>query len=304
MEWSRMPSLASLRAFAVVAETGTLAGAGRALNVSHAAISQQVRALEAFFGTQLVVRQGRGIALTREGRGLADNLDEAFSIMRRAVDELARVDLARPLQVTMTPAFAVSWLMPRISEFRHRHPEIELMLNPTAEVVEMEPGGVDLAIRYGQGRWSGLQSEPLLFTSFVIVAARSLVGDADYPDPAKLQEFPWLQEIGTHEIAQWLDRQGVVSTGSLNILHLPGYMMLEGLRRGEGVSATARAFIEPDIRSGALRVLFEDVLPGNGYHLVTRPGVQRPPLKAFLSWIRRHRDLDPGAETGAAATRT
>ncbi len=289
-----MPSLASLRAFATVAEEGTLAGAGRRLNVSHAAVSQQVRALEAFFGAQLVARQGRGVVLTREGRRLADHLDEAFGILRRAVDELARADVARPLQVTMTPAFAVSWLMPRISEFRHRHPEIELMLNPTAELVGLEPGGVDLAIRYGRGHWPGLQSEPLLLTSFVIVAARSLVGDEEFPDPARLQAFPWLQEIGTHEIAHWLARQGVVQTGSLNILHLPGYMMLEGLRRGEGVSATARAFIEPDIRSGAVRVLFEDVLPGNGYHLVTRPGIQRPPLKAFLSWLRGHRELEQG----------
>lgn len=296
MDWSRMPSLASLRAFAAVAEAGTLAAAGRKLNVSHAAISQQVRALEAYLGAELVVREGRGLALTQEGRALAGHLDEAFSLMHRAVAELTDADRTRPLQVTMTPTFAVSWLMPRISEFRHRHPDIELMLNPTADVVELEPGGVDLAIRFGKGQWRGLNSEPLLLTGFVVVAARSLVGDADFTDLTKLREYPWLQELGANESANWWDRQGIAPNRGTN-LHLPGYMMLESLRRGDGVTAAARAFIEPEIRSGHLRVLFEDEERGNGYHLVTRPGVQRPPLKTFIAWLRSHRD-GQGAVSG------
>lgn len=294
MDWSRMPSLAGLRAFAAVAEAGTLAGAGRKLNVSHAAISQQVRALEAFLGAELVVRQGRGIALTQEGRALAGQLDEAFLLMHRAVAELTDADRTRPLQVTMTPSFAVSWLMPRISDFRHRHPEIDLMLNPTADVVELEPGGVDLAIRFGMGEWKGLNSEPLLLTTFVVVAARSLVGDTDFTDLARLRDYPWLQELGINESANWWKRQGITPSRGNN-LHMPGYMMLESLRRGDGVTAAARAFIEPEIRSGHLRVLFEDEERGNGYHLVTRPGVQRPPLKTFIAWLRSHRDRQGNA---------
>lgn len=289
-----MPSLAGLRAFAAVAEAGTLAGAGRKLNVSHAAISQQVRALEAFVGAELVVRQGRGLVLTQEGRALAGQLDEAFSLMHRAVAELTDADRTRPLQVTMTPSFAVSWLMPRISDFRHRHPEIDLMLNPTADVVELEPGGVDLAIRFGMGEWKGLNSEPLLLTTFVVVAARSLVGDTDFTDLARLRDYPWLQELGINESANWWKRQGITPSRGNN-LHMPGYMMLESLRRGDGVTAAARAFIEPEIRSGHLRVLFEDEERGNGYHLVTRPGVQRPPLKTFIAWLRSHRDRQGNA---------
>ena len=47
--------------------------------------------------------------------------------------------------------------MPRLSEFRHEHPEVELMLNPTADLVELAPGGIDVAIRYGTGDWRGLR---------------------------------------------------------------------------------------------------------------------------------------------------
>ena len=139
MDWRSLPSLSALRAFAAVAETESLTRAGEALNVSHAAVSQQVRALEAHLGTPLMVREGRGIALTPAGRELARTLEDAFAAIGRAVAALTEAETARPLQVSTTPVFASSWLMPRIADFRHRHPEVELMLNPTAEVVALAP---------------------------------------------------------------------------------------------------------------------------------------------------------------------
>lgn len=288
MDWRGIPSLNSLRAFSAVADTLNFSQAGRELNVSHAAVSQQVRALEAHLETSLVVRHGRGVTLTPEGQELARSLEESFQGVRNAIDALAKAGSGRPLQVTMTPSFAVSWLMPRISDFRLEHPDIELMLNPTPELVELAPGGVDVAIRFGAGDWKGLESELLLSTTFCIVAATSLVGEKEINDPEQLVHYPWLQELGTNELSHWLERQGVIAHGKLDITHLPGYMVLDGLRRGDGITASARAFLEADIAAGNLRVLFEDTRPGSGYYIVTRPGAMRPPVKAFVSWLRRH----------------
>jgi len=294
MDWRSLPSLSSLRAFAAVAEKKSFSAAGRELNVSHAAVSQQVRALEAELGARLVMREGRGIALTPEGIHLASGLKDAFATMRSAVDAFNNAKSARPLHITMTPTFAVSWLMPRISDFRIDHPDIELMLNPTAEVVELEPGGVDLAIRYGDGNWPGYESEMLLPTNFVVVGATCLIGSCEVRAPADILDYPWLQELGTNELSLWLERQGVVPKAKLNVIHLPGYMVLDGLRRGDGITATSRVFVEPDIASGTLQILFEDIKPcPTGYHLVARPGIQRPPLKAFVSWLKKH--AAPGA---------
>ncbi len=288
MDWRGIPSLNSLRAFSAVAGSLSFSRAGAELNVSHAAISQQVRALEAHLGTALVERKGRGITLTAEGRELANSLETAFRGIRTAIDRLGDIRSTRPLQVTMTPAFAVSWLMPRISDFRLEHPDIELMLNPTPDVVELAEGGVDVAIRFGDGKWKGLESELLLATTFVIVAARALVGDREFADPEQLVDYPWMQELGTNELSLWMQRQGVIAPRKLDITHLPGYMVLDGVRRGHGVTATARAFLEGDIAAGNLRVLFEDARPGSGYYIVKRPGVMRPPLKAFVAWLKRH----------------
>jgi LysR family glycine cleavage system transcriptional activator len=208
--------------------------------------------------------------------------------MGAAVEDLRGAEATRPLQVTMTPAYAVQWLMPRISEIRHEQPEIELMLNPTADVVAVGPGAADVALRYGRGVWPGLETEMLLPTTHAIVAASALVDGIDIDRPEDILDLPWLQEYGTNEMTHWLRERGVLTPKSENVTHLPGYLVPDGLRNGQGVSAVARALVEPDIAEGRLRVLFEDAAPGSGYYIVVRPGVLRPPLKAFVRWLRRH----------------
>jgi len=287
MNWLELPSLNSLRAFAAVAETGSFTKAGDALNVSHAAISQQVRALEARLDAPLIERSGRGIMLTDAGGQLARELQTGFETIAKAVASLADEDLTRPLQITMTPMFAATWLMPRLTDFKHRHPDVELMLNPTVEIVELEPGGVDLAIRAGTDRWPNLHSELLVDTDFVVVAATSLIGDSNIKEPRDLITCPWLQELGTNEVNRWLSAQGVIPAERLNITHLPGYLLLEGVRNGDGVAATARSFVEADVKAGRMQILFENARDDTGYYIVRRHGVMRPPLKAFVNWLKR-----------------
>ena len=282
-----MPPLAALRAFAALAETGSASQAGAALNVSHAAVSQHVRALEDRLRVKLVRREGRGLALTPEGQTLADALLGAFRDIGAALDTLTEQESDRPLKVTATPNFTANWLMPRLAGFRANHPDVELMINPTPDVARVGPDGFDLAIRFGTGDWPGLSVQPLLSSSMVVVAARDLIGDRQIDSPADLLDLPWLQELGTDEVSAWLERNGVTEARVRNMTHLPGNFILEAIRRGDGISATARAFAEPDIESGRILVLYEDADPGSGYHIVTAPGVMRPAVKAFAAWLRR-----------------
>lgn len=287
MDWRSMPSLSALRAFAALAEAGSFTRAGEALNVSHAAISQQVRGLEDRLGVSLILRDRRG-ALTPEGERLAAALHGAFLAIERAVAEVTGSDAWRPLQVTTTSAFAISWLMPRLSEFRVEHPEVELMVNPTAELVELAPGGIDVAIRFGRGPWRGLDSEMLVPTSMVMVAAPALIAGRPVAEPRDLLGLPWLQELGTSEMSEWMRDHGIVARRPESLAHLPGHLLLEALRNGDGVSVTTRVSVERDLEAGRLTVLFEEEFPGLGYHIVTRPGVMRPPLRVFVAWLRRH----------------
>jgi LysR family glycine cleavage system transcriptional activator len=287
MDWRSLPPLSALRAFAALAETGSFTRAGAALNVSHAAISQQVRGLEERLGVALLPRDGRRGVLTPEGERLAAALEAGFGSIARAVDELTGADAHRPLHVSTTPAFAANWLMPRLASFRHEHPEVEMMLNPTPQTVELAAGGVDVAIRYGDGRWRGLDSELLIATTIALVGAPSLVGGRRIDDLRDTLDLPWLQELGTNEISVWLREHGVISERKANVIHLPGHLVLEAVRNGEGVSLSTRVNVERDLAAGRVVVLHEETVPGRGYYVVTRPGVHRPPLKAFLGWLRR-----------------
>ena len=127
---------------------------------------------------------------------------------------------------------------------------------------------------------------PLLLPDFVVVGSRELIGSEDIADPATLVETPWLQELGTNEVAQWMERHNLVPNRRLKITHMPGNLIMEAVRRGDGLTFTARAFVDKEIRSGALIELSSERGVG-GYYIVTRPGVLRPPAKAFVKWLER-----------------
>ncbi|MEW9918335.1 LysR family transcriptional regulator [Marimonas sp. MJW-29] len=286
MNWRSLPPLSALRAFAAFAQTRNVVAAGEALGVSHAAISQQLRTLEQHLDVALLDRSGRKMVLTPEGERLGKALQSGFAGMIAVVEEITGLQETRPLHVSVTPTFAASWLMPRLSTFRAAYPDVDLMIDPSANIVSLDADGIDLAIRYGTGPWPGVEAEMLLQSPMVVVAAPSLVGDAPISDLNELGKYPWLEEFGTSESTRWLRRFGVEGM-SKGMMQVPGNLMLDGARDGQGVAVTVREFVARDIAAGRLRVLHTEETPLSGYHIVTRPGVLRKPVKAFVAWLRR-----------------
>ncbi|MCF6234423.1 MAG: LysR family transcriptional regulator [Rhodobacteraceae bacterium] len=288
MNWMNMPPLPALRAFSAYSEKGNVQQAGAALNVSHAAISQQLRALERHLGVALLDRSARSLSLTDQGRQLANALELGFGAISAAVGDLTQSDADRPVHVSCTSAFAASWLMPRLPGFRARHPGINLTIDPSPELITFKPGGIDLALRYGQGGWPGLEVEMLLPSPMVIVAAPGLLQGKQQIKPENLVDYPWLEELGTNESSRWLDTLGVVHKDHKTRIELPGNLLLDGVRAGQGVVLTVRHFVEADLKSGRLVELFcED--DERGYHIVTSPGVLRPSAKVLIQWLRCQR---------------
>lgn len=286
--WKDMPPLSALRAFAAFVQNGNVVDAGIALNISHAAISQQLRALERHLDVALMDRSGRALSLTVQGDSLARAVDQGFGTISAAVQDLMATEQDRPLHISCTPTFAAAWLMPRLPAFRAVHPEINLMLNPTAELVSLAPGAADIALRYGPGGWPGLDSTLLLVSPIVVVAAPSLLAGHRIKSPTDLAKLPWLEELGTTEASRWLHAHGVAGGLVGGFVQLPGNLLLDAARDGQGVTATVRSFIEPDLEAGRLVELFCE--PGDsGYHIVTRPGVLRTSARLFAKWLRTQR---------------
>lgn len=285
MDWSGLPSLNSLRAFCVVAETGSYSQAASRLNVTPAAVNQQVKALEVRLGVSLVLRSGRSISLTSAGGALARDLAAGFAGIRQGIESLKGADAMRPVQITMSPAFAVEWLMPRITDFQERHPEITLMLNPTAEVVELRPGGIDLAIRYTDRRNPDEIANEILHSDMVIVGAPALVGSREFDHPSDLAGLPWLEELGTDEVRDWFARRRITPDQPLSVSQMPGNLIMQAVRRGDGITYSVRAFFEREIVSGTMKVLFSE--PEFGvFYLETAPGAVRPAVETVIGWLK------------------
>lgn len=282
-----LPPLSALRAFEAAARNGSLSAAARELNVTHPAIAQQVRRLEAWFGVSLLARSGRGVAPTERGSVLAAGLSEGFATIHRTVAKLTEDEADRPLKITLTPTLAVNWMMPRIGAFRAAHPDIELMLNPTVEVIDLIRDDYDVGFRFGHGTWPGLTAERLMQSDIVVAAAPELLAGHEINTPADLLALPWVQDLGTDELRVWMASNGVEDVKIRNIAHMPGNLMIDAIRRGEGIGITGRAWLADDINAGRIVTLFDrEQSPDLGYYIAYRPGVPRPALKAFLRWIK------------------
>lgn len=287
MNWQNLPSLTSLKAFAAAAEYRSLTKAADALNVTHSAVSQQIRTLERHLGTRLVTRSQHGITLTSQGEYLSSGLLKSFASIATLTENFLETEAVRPLLVSVTPMFASAFLMPRLSAFIDAYPEIELNLDSTIKAVELRPGGVDMAIRYGTGKWPRLESRLLLPGCLTVVASRKLIGDRVFKNPIELLEYPLLQEHASVEFDRWLEKVGVPTNARRKVIRMPGNMLLDGVRRGDGIGATVPAFISDELKSGELIALFDDPIPKIGYYLVTLPGVKRPTLKLFAHWLEQ-----------------
>ncbi len=285
MDWLDLPPLNSLRAFAALAATGSFTKAGEELKVTQAAVSQQVKALETWLGLALVARSGRSVALTAEGASLASGLEAGFTTMRKSIEALIGTDAERPVQITTSPAFAAEWLLPRMPEFQRRHPEITLLLNASAEIMELKPGGIDLAIRYREHRSEETGERPILLFDTAIVGTPALLGRAETEDPQALTALPWLEELGRNDVANWFERHGIRPNRPPAITQMPGSLIMQAVRRGAGITLSVKDYFAEDLRSGTLVAAFPEPASA-AFYLLTAPGPVRPAVQTVLKWLR------------------
>lgn len=284
-DWRALPPLTALRAFAATAELRSFSQAARVLNVTHAAVAQQVRALEDHLGRSLVQREGRGVALTADGEQLAEALGEGFAAMIRGVEALRAGEVDRPVRVTLTASFAAQWLMPRLKDFWDRHPDIGLSLHPDARVVDLRRERMDLAIRYGNGDWPGVEAAWLAPARLVIAGAPALTGDRALT-VGDMRGMDWVLSPNWPEQDSYLRSLGL-DPASLSRTDIGSEeLALAAARQGLGLVVESFALVESDVAQGRLRLVHESRESLPSYFVVTLPGPRRAAARAFLKWLK------------------
>ncbi|PHS04466.1 MAG: transcriptional regulator [Blastopirellula sp.] len=290
-------SLNGLRMFEAAARHLSFTIAASELNVTQAAVSQQIRRLEEELGVKLFVRGKGGLSLSVSGQELAGSTKTALSIIHKSIGRITNTETEGVLAISTLASFASRWLVPRLSKFQAKHPDIALHVHTSGTKVDFDRDGIDAAIRLGAIKEPGLHDELILRESLCLVASPAVadkVGNTFenlYQQPLIIDSSRLLDENN-------LDITGLATEQAIEILKLnkmkldlrdykqSDSVVLAALA-GRGVALTRLSLCTGDLETGKLVLVCGFQLPLQfGYSLVCpQSRIEDPKLLAFKRWM-------------------
>jgi len=312
MERRRLPPLNALRAFEAAARHLNFSRAADELAVTPGAVSQQIQNLEDYVGAALFKRTPKGLLLTDAAQTALPALREAFDRLAEAASLLTAAVDGRRLTVSVAPSFAAKWLVPRLGDFELAHPLVDVWLSADMEVVDFASGEIDLAIRYGTGRYPGLEVIKLMSETVIPVASPGLLDITPLNEPADLAHHILLHDGSPDaddscpDWAMWLAARGVKGVdGARGPRFNQSSLVIEAATGGRGVALAKRALAQADLDSGRLIAPMQIATAVDFAYFVVHPKAKGrlPQVKAFVSWISQQaavheetlRSIDNGA---------
>jgi len=257
---SPIPPLNWLRAFEAAARHASFKMAAQELNVTPAAISQQIKLLEDYFDIKLFERRARSLALTRIGSLSAPLLSKALIDISRACEVIGHDTRRDWLVVTAPLSFCMKWLVPRLERFQERHPDIEVRIDATDELLDLRHGQADIGIRYGKGNYPGLHVTPLIGGAYhAVVSPRLLQKRGGLEDISQLSNFALVHTDwrGSRDAVpswgMWLQAAGIRHPhAEKGHLFSNEMMAIEAAISELGIALVSRANVEEDLAAGRL----------------------------------------------------
>ena len=278
-----------LRAFDMAARNLNLSAAAEELNVTHAAVSRQVKQLEQRLGVKLFDRLPRGLKLTAHGALLAEGTREAFDRLASAIEDVSVPAVRRKLVISTFASLAARWVMPRVQSFAARFPEVDLQVQTGTRLVDFNREDVDIALRFGSGRYPGLHVVPLFAPRDIVVCAPSLLRRGPKLEViADLQHHTLLHDESHRAWTRWLEAAGAKEVNPRRgILCGDRNSMLQAALEGQGVSLTSEVFASNDLASGRLVKLFEQSLKSEfSIYAVCLPRrLADPVIAGAMDWL-------------------
>ena len=284
---SRSPSLLALRAFEAAARRLSFTDAATELHVSQAAVSRHIRLLESDVGRALFHRLHRRVELTAAGRRFATEVAAGFARIHRAVEAVRRTEIL-PLRLSVEPAFASRWLVPRLGRFAAAHPDIELELE-TSNVLRAIGQDTDIAIRYlaaGSGR--PRRSGRLLFlTDYMPVVRGRKMGLAERRRDAAVLGHTLLHDDDGTAWRGWFAAAGLDGFERARHQYFTDYSIaLDAAQQGQGVVLGTPAFVDAELQSGRLMQHGHTRVPCGDYWLLeARNRSSATARRAFCHWL-------------------
>ncbi|HEY2021576.1 LysR family transcriptional regulator [Paraburkholderia sp.] len=276
--------LNALRAFESSARHLSFTRAALELNVTQAAVSQQVRSLEERLGTTLFRRLPRGLAMTDEGLALRPVLSDAFDRIEAVLKQFDGGHFHEVLTVGVVGTFAVGWLMPRLKSFRDAHPFVELRLRTNNNLVDLATEGLDFAIRFGDGTWPGSLATTLLDAPLALLCTPEIA--ARVAQPGDLANETLLRSYRVDDWINWFAAAGIAPLPVRGPMFDSSRLMVEAAIQGAGIALAPALMFEREINTGRLVRPFDVEVHAGNYWLTCLKGKPMTPAMALFSqWI-------------------
>ncbi len=282
------------------------------LNVTPAAISHQIKALEDHLGVMLFIRRPRALILTEAGQGCLPDLRAGFDQMEAAVNLARRWNATKPLTISVVPTFGARWLVPRIHLFRKQHPQIEIRIDASMAMVDFQRSDIDLGIRYGLGNYPGLHVERIVFCDhvFPVCCPELLKGPHPLLTPQDLQFHTLLHVTSGTGVPSyfdwnmWLRSAGIEGVNSeQGPYFVQTDLALRAAVSGLGVCLASELLAQEELETGRLVKPFCQQFESNfAYYLVcAERNVNDPRVKSFFKWIHGMAEVEKDQSPGCLA---
>ncbi|MET4728337.1 LysR family glycine cleavage system transcriptional activator [Lysobacter enzymogenes] len=281
--------LPALAAFEAAARHQNFAHAAEELHLTASAVSHHVRKLESRLGVSLFQRHARGVALTAQGRQLADaagtalaDVDGVLRSLRLARDERDRV------RITTLHSLAYTWLLPRLPEFTREHPHIQLSVDTEIALTRFDDGGPDLGIRHGAGHWPGLTAHLLMDDALFPVTSPHTAGAQAIVEPAQIAELPLIADHARQGWHDWFRAAGVHGRKLEERYTFSDTTdALMAAAHGLGAALAREQIVVPYLRSGQLMRLPGPKMAARWAYYAIYPAHRRlrPAARTFLEWL-------------------
>jgi LysR family transcriptional regulator, glycine cleavage system transcriptional activator len=282
-----LPPLETFRFFEVAARHLNFTHAAEELHVTHGAVSQRVKGLEEHLGTPLFRRSGKSMLLTEEGRRLRERVQAAIDELAKGVDAIRPAAKDRILTISTAPCFAAAWLLPRLADFNQHHPDIQVNVRATRSHADFTSDGVDFAVRFGAGTWTGLSSIKLYDEELVPVCSPMFQSGRLPRSPEELLKAPLLHS----ERQSWSVWFEAVGLSYRDTGQGPRYgdeiLLLPAAVGGLGVVLARASLVEAELKSGRLVRLFSRRVAATGSFFIVYPqGSEHfEKIQKFQQWL-------------------
>lgn len=267
------PSLNAVRVFEAAARLQSFSRAADELSVTQSAVSRQIQKLETQLGRPLFTRNGPRLSLTESGREYYTVVQQGLGIIKRGTDRLFRRDVVPVLTISTLPSIITKWLVPRVSDFERQHAGISLHLNTSPNLVDFAVStDIDIAIRFGSGRWPNVAVD-LLVEDVVFPVCRPDVAQRLKRPTDLLAERLLTERPGYDLWPQWFAAAGVEHAAPKpNRLSDDFNVQLQATMLGQGITLARGLLVADDLREGHLACPFPIATPSPlQYYVVCDP---------------------------------